>query len=96
MGFSPFVDNKPEWVPSRRQDGRRFIVTGSNRGIGFSTAVGLAALGAQVVLVGHEASELFDEAMDKIVMETGCARDQLSYMPLDLGSLDSVRQFVKS
>ncbi|KAJ1959934.1 hypothetical protein GGI12_004077 [Dipsacomyces acuminosporus] len=96
MGFSPVDDSKPEWVPCNRQDGRRFIVTGSNRGIGFATATGLAALGAQVVLVGHEPSELFNEAMDKIVMETGCTREQLSYMPLDLSSLDSVRQFAKS
>ncbi|KAI8324500.1 NAD(P)-binding protein [Martensiomyces pterosporus] len=96
MGFSPVDNDKPEWVPTNRQDGRRFIVTGSNRGIGFATATGLAALGAQVVLVGHEPSELFNEAMDKLVMDTGCTRDQLSYMPLDLSSMDSVRQFAKA
>ncbi|KAJ2157182.1 hypothetical protein GGF46_004687 [Coemansia sp. RSA 552] len=94
MGFSP--DDQPEWVPRRRQDGRRFIVTGANRGIGFSTAAGLAALGARVVLVGHEGSEAFSEAIDRIVMETGCARDQLGYMALDLRSLDSVRQFAQA
>ncbi|KAJ2548157.1 hypothetical protein GGH95_006486, partial [Coemansia sp. RSA 1836] len=94
MGFSP-VDSssKPEWVPRERQDGRRFIVTGANRGIGLATATGLAALGAHVVLAGHEGSDAFNEAMDRIVMETGCTRDHLEYMALDLRSLDSVRQF---
>ncbi|KAJ1726696.1 Dehydrogenase reductase SDR member 13 [Coemansia biformis] len=94
MGFSP-VDgsSKAEWVPRARQDGRRFIVTGSNRGIGYATAAGLAALGAQVVLAGHEGSDAFAEAMDRLVLETGCPRDSLSYMPLDLRSLDSVRAF---
>ncbi|KAJ2065427.1 hypothetical protein GGI17_000240 [Coemansia sp. S146] len=92
MGFPP-ADSKPEWVPRARQDGRRFIVTGANRGIGLATATGLAALGAHVVLVGHEGSDAFSDAMERIAMETGCARDQLGYMPLDLRSLDSVRQF---
>ncbi|KAJ2744053.1 hypothetical protein GGI20_003274 [Coemansia sp. BCRC 34301] len=95
MGFSPFdtASSKPEWVPRERQDGRRFIVTGANRGIGLATATGLAALGAMVVLVGHEGSDAFNEAMDRIAMETGCKRDSLEYMSLDLRSLDSVRQF---
>ncbi|PIA12798.1 NAD(P)-binding protein [Coemansia reversa NRRL 1564] len=95
MGFSPISNSKAEWVPRQRQDGRRYIVTGSNRGIGYETATGLAALGAQVVMVGHEGSDAFNEAMDRIAMETGCPRDQLSYMPLDLRSLDSVRAFVR-
>lgn len=97
MGFTPFmseVDRVPEWVPKEKQDGRRFIVTGANRGIGLATATTLAALGASVVLAGHEGSEAFDEAMEKISFNTGCSRDKLSYMALDLRSLDSVRQFV--
>ncbi|KAJ2778867.1 hypothetical protein H4R18_004354 [Coemansia javaensis] len=98
MGFSPAAvlaggGKAAEWVPHVRQDGRRFIVTGANRGIGYATAAGLAALGAQVVLAGHEGSDAFGDAMERLVLETGCARDQLSYMPLDLRSLDSVRAF---
>ncbi|KAJ1760157.1 hypothetical protein LPJ58_001896 [Coemansia sp. RSA 1591] len=96
MGFSPTDNSRAEWVPRQRQDGRRVLVTGSNRGIGYATAAGLAALGAQVVLAGHEGSEAFGEAMDRIVLETGCQRDQLSYMALDLRSLDSVRAFVQA
>ncbi|KAJ2767958.1 Dehydrogenase reductase SDR member 13 [Coemansia nantahalensis] len=95
MGFSP-VDGgraRAEWAPQVRQDGRRFIVTGANRGIGYATAAGLAALGALVVLTGHEGSAAFAEAMDQLVLDTGCARDALSYMPLDLRSHDSVREF---
>ncbi|KAJ2033720.1 hypothetical protein GGI01_001526 [Coemansia sp. RSA 376] len=95
MGFSP-ADSKPEWVPRERQDGRRFIVTGANRGIGLATATGLAALGAHVILAGHEGSDAFDDAMERIVMGTGCSRDQLGYMALDLRSLDSVRHFAQA
>ncbi|KAJ1931126.1 hypothetical protein GGF37_007497 [Kickxella alabastrina] len=96
MGFSLVDSSAPEWVPTQRQDGRRFVVTGANRGIGLATATGLAALGAHVVLAGHESSDLFAAAMDHVALATGCARDQLSYMPLDLRSLDSVRSFVRS
>ncbi|KAJ2358199.1 hypothetical protein IWW50_003689 [Coemansia erecta] len=96
MGFSPTDNARAEWVPRQRQDGRRVLVTGSNRGIGYATAAGMAALGAQVVLAGHEGSDAFNEAMDRIVLETGCARDQLSYMALDLRSLDSVRAFARA
>ncbi|KAJ2077705.1 hypothetical protein H4R24_004970 [Coemansia sp. RSA 988] len=97
MGFSPISSsNSVEWVPHQRQDGRRYIVTGSNRGIGYETAMGLAALGAQVVMVGHEGSDAFNEAIEKIAMETGSTRDQLSYMALDLRSLDSVRAFIRA
>ncbi|KAJ1643138.1 hypothetical protein J3B02_003946 [Coemansia erecta] len=98
MGFSP-VDAgsaKPEWVPNKRQDGRRFIVTGANRGIGLATATTLAALGAQVVLAGHEGADAFNEAMESIVLATGCARESLGYMALDLRSLDSVRAFKRA
>ncbi|KAJ1748994.1 hypothetical protein LPJ79_004093 [Coemansia sp. RSA 1821] len=93
MGFTPVEQTR--WVPRKRQDGRRFIVTGANRGIGYATAAGLAALGAQVVLVGHEGSDAFGEAIDRIVQETGCERDALSYMALDLSSTEGVRQFVR-
>ncbi|KAJ2298403.1 Dehydrogenase reductase SDR member 13, partial [Coemansia sp. RSA 2702] len=96
MGISPVDTHAKEWVPRRRQDGRRFVVTGANRGIGYATAAGLAALGAQVVLAGHEGSDAFQAAIERIELETGCARDQLAFMPLDLRSLDSVRQFARA
>ncbi|KAJ1877007.1 hypothetical protein H4R99_004260 [Coemansia sp. RSA 1722] len=98
MGFSPVDAGRatPEWAPNKRQDGRRFIVTGGNRGIGLATATTLAALGASVVLVGHEGAEAFDSAMGSIELATGCSRDNLAYMALDLRSLDSVRAFARA
>jgi len=45
--------------------GRLALVTGSTRGIGLATAVGLATMGAQVIVNGREASTVAD-AIDKI------------------------------
>src|SRR6201985_13313 len=44
--------------PSFRLDGRRAIVTGASRGIGFASAVALAEAGAEVTLVGRSHDEL--------------------------------------
>ncbi|KAJ1679338.1 hypothetical protein EV182_002259 [Spiromyces aspiralis] len=101
MGFTPSFgseslgDTKPEWVPTARQDGKVILVTGASRGIGYGTAETLAALGAHVIMAGNDPEPMFEEAMDCIVASTGCRRDQLEYMGLDLGDLSSVRKTVE-
>src|SRR6202040_3939731 len=45
-------------TPSFRLDGRRAIVTGASRGIGFASAVALAEAGAEVTLVARSHDEL--------------------------------------
>jgi len=45
-------------TPSLRLDGRRALVTGAGRGIGFAIAAALAGAGADVTLVSRSAGEL--------------------------------------
>lgn len=69
-------------------NGRTFLVTGANSGIGKETARGLAGRGARVVLAGRSESKT-RAAMKEIADDTGNA--DLDYLELDLGDLASVR-----
>ncbi|MDZ5620167.1 SDR family oxidoreductase [Nocardioides sp. HM23] len=69
-------------------DGRTFLVTGANSGIGKETARGLAGRGARVVLAGRS-EEKTRAAMKEIADDTG--NTDLDFVPLDLGDLASVR-----
>lgn len=69
-------------------DGRNFLVTGGNTGIGKETVRGLAARGARVSVAGR--SEVKTRAaIDEIATATG--NSELTFLLLDLGALDSVR-----
>lgn len=46
-------------LPSFRLDGRRALVTGASRGIGFAAAAALAGVGADVTLCARSSQELF-------------------------------------
>jgi len=69
-------------------DGRTFLVTGANTGIGKETVRVLAGRGARVVLAGRSEDKT-RAAMKEIADETG--NTDLDYIPLDLGDLVSVR-----
>lgn len=73
-------------VPS--QQGKTFLVTGANAGIGFEVAKALAEKGARVML-GCRSEHAAGAAMDQIKHQVPGA--QLSFLPLDLADLDSVR-----
>ena len=49
-------------TPSFRLDGKRALITGAGRGIGFACAVALADAGAQVVLAARTMSEVEESA----------------------------------
>lgn len=68
--------------------GRVCLVTGANRGLGKETALGLARQGANVVLLGRDASGLV-RASDDIKGASGSP--DVSHVVVDLGSLKSVR-----
>lgn len=73
-------------VPS--QQGKCFVVTGANAGLGFAASSVLAARGARVVLACRDADKAA-VAMDRIRSSTPGA--DLAFLPLDQADLDSVR-----
>lgn len=74
------------------QSGRIAIVTGANTGLGYETALALAAKGAEVILACRN-RERADEAAQKISAQYPQAR--ISVRLIDTGSLSSVRAFAE-
>ena len=75
------------------QKGRLAVVTGANIGLGFETAMALAAKGMEVVL----ACRSLDKAeAARAQMVAKYPKAQVHCMALDLASLKSVRAFAKS
>ncbi|KAM4627163.1 dehydrogenase/reductase SDR family member 13-like isoform 2-T2 [Polymixia lowei] len=73
--------------------GKTVIVTGSNTGIGKTTAIDLAKRGARVILACR--CKLRGEvALAEIKEESGS--NEVVFMQLDLGSLKSVRSFAET
>jgi retinol dehydrogenase-12 len=70
-------------------DGRHFLVTGANTGIGKETARALAKAGARVTLAGRSEDKT-RAAMSEIADETPGA--DLEFLQLDLSDFESVRK----
>jgi NAD(P)-dependent dehydrogenase (short-subunit alcohol dehydrogenase family) len=70
------------------QSGRTAVVTGANGGLGLETARALAASGAHVVMAARNQDKAADAAAE--IRSTAPAAS-LEIVPLDLGSLESVR-----
>ncbi len=68
------------------------MITGATSGIGKATALGLAKLGATLVLVSRK-RERGESALREIVQESG--NPNLSLLVADLGSQKAVRQLAK-
>ncbi|MDO9497751.1 MAG: oxidoreductase [Nocardioides sp.] len=73
------------WTEVPRQDGRRFVVTGANSGIGFEAAKALAARGAEVVLAVRNRAKGEAAAAQM--------RGSVEVRALDVADLSSVRAF---
>lgn len=74
------------------QQGKCFIVTGANAGLGFETSRALAARGARVLLACRDEGRARD-AMARIAAEAPGA--DLAFIPLDQGDLASIRNAAK-
>lgn len=79
---SPFLTR------SNDLDGKTFLVTGANTGIGRETARGLAGRGAKVFVTGRSEAKT-RPVIDEIAAQSG--NGALEFLPLDLGDLSSVR-----
>ncbi len=71
------------------QNGRTFLVTGANAGLGFEVSKILAARGAHVILACRDAAKA-GAAMDRIGADVPGAR--LSFQPFDLADLAQVKE----
>jgi NAD(P)-dependent dehydrogenase (short-subunit alcohol dehydrogenase family) len=69
-------------------DGRRFLVTGANTGIGRETALALAGRGARVFITSRNRDKA-RPVIDEIAARNGAS--SVEFLPLELGDLDSVR-----
>jgi NAD(P)-dependent dehydrogenase (short-subunit alcohol dehydrogenase family) len=75
------------------QNGRVALITGANSGIGYESAVALAAKGARVVMAVRSLDKGEKARTDLLKRVPGANVDIL---PLDLGSLQSVQAFADS
>ncbi len=81
------VENIPD------QTGRMAIVTGANSGLGFETALALAAKGATVIMACRNQQKA-QKALEDIKQAVPNA--DIEVMPLDLADLSSVRTFAEA
>ena len=73
--------------------GKVCIVTGANSGIGKATSLGLAQMGATVVMVCHDRTK-GEEAQNEIKTKSG--NDAINLLLAELSSQDSIRQLVEN
>lgn len=76
----------------RDQSGKVFVVTGANSGIGYETSLALAEKGGTVVMACRDLSRS-ESSLATIKNRFPAA--EISLMHLDLGSLESIRNFAK-
>lgn len=70
--------------------GKVAVITGANTGIGFETARSLAYFGCRVILACRSQAKT-EEAIDRIRKERETAGNNCTFVPLDLESMQSVK-----
>ncbi|XP_013881680.1 dehydrogenase/reductase SDR family member 13 [Austrofundulus limnaeus] len=91
--FHHFVVKGKKCTSKVKLHGKTVIVTGSNTGIGKTTAIDLAQRGARVILACRS-KQRGEAALQEVRRESGS--NQVVFMQLDLGSLKSVRSFAET
>ena len=71
---------------------KTILITGASTGIGLHSAIGLAKLGANIVMVGRN-QERTSQAVELVKSETG--NQQVSYLLADLSSQKEVRKLAQ-
>lgn len=74
-------------------ENKTIIITGANSGIGKAAAALLAKYGANIIMACRS-EERGRKAVDEISRESG--NQKIEFLPLDLASQDSIRQFAAS
>jgi len=75
-------------------EGKVYIITGANTGIGLETARELILMGATVVMACRDTNRA-NKARDDVIASTKCAPSKVIVIKLDLCGFDSVKKFVK-
>ncbi|XP_073349962.1 dehydrogenase/reductase SDR family member 13-like [Pagrus major] len=91
--FRHIVVKGKQCTSEAKLHGKTVIVTGSNTGIGKTTAIDLAKRGARVILACRS-KQRGEAALEEVKRESGS--NQVVFMHLDLGSLKSIRIFADS
>ena len=71
---------------------RTILITGASSGIGLQSAIGLAKLGAEVVMVGRDQKRTA-QAAEQVRLQTG--NQSVSYLLADLSSQQDVRKLAQ-
>ncbi len=71
---------------------KTILITGASAGIGLHSAIGLAKLGAKIVMVGRD-KERTTQAVELVKSQTG--NQAISYLLADLSSLKEVRKLAQ-
>jgi len=87
------VPRRDDWDPEHLPDleGRRYLITGSNKGLGFFAALQLAGAGAHVVMTGRNPNRLAAARAAVLGQVTDATPATVETLLLDTSNLGSVR-----
>ncbi|KAL9605698.1 MAG: hypothetical protein Q9179_001118 [Wetmoreana sp. 5 TL-2023] len=84
----------PPLPPTTSFANRTILITGANCGLGFESALKFVSLGAERVILACRSLSKGEDAKREIEERTGCEKDVMRVMQVDMGSFESVRAFV--
>jgi NAD(P)-dependent dehydrogenase (short-subunit alcohol dehydrogenase family) len=79
---------------SIKLDSKVYIITGSNTGLGFETALQIVTMGGTVILACRSVDK-GKSAQKRIIQDTKCSPTKVFVLKLDLCGFDSIRKFIE-